>query len=98
VLARIRTAREQTLTIVGALSDAQLARTGRFGGYGPLTVRGLVHYLCSHDQQHLVHELIASSRSSGGSWRLLGTHGLHGDRAHELRPYSDAISHAVYCA
>jgi hypothetical protein len=22
-------------------------------GYGGVTVRGLVHYLCSHDQQHL---------------------------------------------
>jgi hypothetical protein len=49
----IRAAPDQTLTIVGALSEAQLARTGRFGGYGTLTVRGLLHYLCSHDQQHL---------------------------------------------
>ena len=25
----------------------------QFEGYGPLTLRALVHYLCSHDQQHL---------------------------------------------
>jgi hypothetical protein len=24
-----------------------------FEGYGPLTMRSLIHYLCSHDQQHL---------------------------------------------
>jgi hypothetical protein len=24
-----------------------------FEGYGRVTLRGLVHYLCSHDQQHL---------------------------------------------
>jgi hypothetical protein len=24
-----------------------------FEGYGPVTLRALVHYLCSHDQQHL---------------------------------------------
>ena len=29
------------------------ARTGVLEGYGPLTLRSLVHYLCSHDQQHL---------------------------------------------
>ncbi len=36
-----------------SLSDAQLARTAVFEGYGPLTMRSLIHYLCSHDQQHL---------------------------------------------
>ncbi len=35
------------------LTSEQFARTGEFDGYGSLTVRGLVHYLCSHDQQHL---------------------------------------------
>ena len=35
-----------------AESAAQLARTAVFEGYGVLTLRGLVHYLCSHDQQH----------------------------------------------
>jgi hypothetical protein len=30
-----------------------LDRTAEFEGYGALTLRSLVHYLCSHDQQHL---------------------------------------------
>ena len=38
---------------VSRLTPEQLSRTGEFEGYGSLTVRGLVHYLCSHDQQHL---------------------------------------------
>ena len=32
---------------------AQLERAAVFEGYGPVTLRALVHYLCSHDQQHL---------------------------------------------
>ena len=53
VLAAFRAARAQTLEMIAGLSDAQLARTAVFEGYGPLTLRSLVHYLCSHDQQHL---------------------------------------------
>jgi hypothetical protein len=53
VLAAFRAARAVTLEIVSGLSDEQLARTAVFEGYGPVTLRGLVHYLCSHDQQHL---------------------------------------------
>lgn len=53
VLAEFRTARRRTIDIVSRLTPAQLARTAAFEGYGALTVRGLVHYLCSHDQQHL---------------------------------------------
>jgi hypothetical protein len=53
VLADFRMARIQTMEIVSSLSDAQLARTAVFEGYGPLTMRSLIHYLCSHDQQHL---------------------------------------------
>ncbi|OXH85441.1 damage-inducible protein DinB, partial [Burkholderia multivorans] len=45
--------RRTTLEIVSRLTPEQFARTGEFEGYGPLTVRGLLHYLCSHDQQHL---------------------------------------------
>ena len=42
------------------LTEAQLARTGTFAEYGALTLRGLLHYLRSHDQQHLacVHWLL----------------------------------------
>jgi hypothetical protein len=35
------------------LAPAQFERTAVFEGYGSVTLRGLVHYLCSHDQQHL---------------------------------------------
>ncbi|OJA41826.1 damage-inducible protein DinB [Burkholderia ubonensis] len=52
-LAAFRDARRRTVDIVSRLTPAQLARIGEFDGYGALTVRGLVHYLCSHDQQHL---------------------------------------------
>ena len=53
VLAAFRAARARTLETIAPLDDAQLARTAVFEGYGPLTLRSLVHYLCSHDQQHL---------------------------------------------
>lgn len=53
VLAAFREARRRTVDIVSRLTPAELARTGEFDGYGALTVRGLVHFLCSHDQQHL---------------------------------------------
>ncbi|MFL6697323.1 MAG: DinB family protein [Vitreoscilla sp.] len=53
VLAAFRAARVETLAMISDLSDAQLARTAVFEGYGPLTLRSLIHYLCSHDQQHL---------------------------------------------
>ncbi|MFL6677451.1 MAG: DinB family protein [Burkholderiaceae bacterium] len=53
VLAAFRAARGATLEMISGLSDAQLARTAVFEGYGPLTLRSLIHYLCSHDQQHL---------------------------------------------
>ena len=53
VLAAFRAARAETLEMISGLGDAQLARTAVFEGYGPLTLRSLIHYLCSHDQQHL---------------------------------------------
>lgn len=53
VLADFRRARQQTLAMLADLSPAQLQRTARFEGYGALTLSSLVHYLCSHDQQHL---------------------------------------------
>ena len=52
-LVAFRAARMQTLELLEGLTAPQLARTAVFEGYGPLTVRSLVHYLCSHDQQHL---------------------------------------------
>lgn len=53
VIASIRAARTKTLGLIADLSESQLNRTALFEGYGPLTLRSLIHYLCSHDQQHL---------------------------------------------
>lgn len=52
-LAAFRQARAATMAVIGAMTPEQLERTADFEGYGPLTVRSLIHYLCSHDQQHL---------------------------------------------
>jgi DinB family protein len=52
-LAEFRDARTSTVARLRTVSDIQLARTGDFAEYGRLTLRALVHYLRSHDQQHL---------------------------------------------
>lgn len=52
-LAEFRSARAQTVALIATLSPEQLRRTAVFEGYGPLSLQSLVHYLCSHDQQHL---------------------------------------------
>jgi len=51
--AEFRAARSRTLALLHTLGEVQLARPASFEGYGRVTLRGLVHYLCSHDQQHL---------------------------------------------
>jgi hypothetical protein len=53
VFAEFRAARAKTLELLRSLGESQLDRPAEFEGYGPVTLRGLVHYLCSHDQQHL---------------------------------------------
>jgi hypothetical protein len=53
VLAQFRSARATTLQLLRGVRREQLERRAVFEGYGPVTLRGLVHYLCSHDQQHL---------------------------------------------
>ncbi len=53
VLEHFRAARAQTVAMLRSLDESQLSRTADFEGYGPVTVRSLIHYLCSHDQQHL---------------------------------------------
>ena len=53
VLSSFREARRDTVKLLSSLTPEQLSRTGTFDGYGTVTVRALVHYLCSHDQQHL---------------------------------------------
>ena len=48
-----RQARAQTLRLLRSLSPAQAERPAQFEGYGAVTLRSLVHFLASHDQQHL---------------------------------------------
>jgi hypothetical protein len=52
-LAEFAQARAQTVAMLAALAPEAFARPAQFEGLGPITVRGLVHLLCSHDQQHL---------------------------------------------
>jgi hypothetical protein len=67
VLAAFRAARRTTVELLRPLSDEKLTRAGSFEGYGSVTVRGLIHYLCSHDQQHLagLQWLLGKAVSSG---------------------------------
>ena len=51
--ATFREARAKTVVLLASLTPEQFKRTAVFEGYGPLSLRSLVHYLCSHDQQHL---------------------------------------------
>lgn len=53
VFASFRRARAATLAMIAGVTPVQWERTAVFEGYGPLSLRSLVHYLCSHDQQHL---------------------------------------------
>jgi DinB superfamily len=53
VFAQVRAARAATLALLRGLAPADFARPATFEGYGDVSLRGLVHYLCSHDQQHL---------------------------------------------
>jgi hypothetical protein len=52
VFAAFHVARAKTLELVSTLTAEQFGRIAVFDG-APITVRGLVHMLCSHDQQHL---------------------------------------------
>lgn len=53
VFLAFREARARTVELISGLRDEQFSRTAVFENYGPLSLRSLVHYLCSHDQQHL---------------------------------------------
>jgi len=53
VLESFRKARAETIQLLRTMTPALLERPAEFEGYGPVTLRSLVHYLCSHDQQHL---------------------------------------------
>ncbi len=52
-LAAFKAARHQTVALLETLTQDQLHRTAHFEGYGSISLLSLVHYLCSHDQQHL---------------------------------------------
>jgi hypothetical protein len=53
VLAAFRRARKETMSFVERLTPEQLRRPAEFEGYGHVSFLGLIHFLCSHDQQHL---------------------------------------------
>jgi hypothetical protein len=53
VLKAFRAARRSTVVLVSSLREEHLARTAVFAEHGTVTLRALVHLLCSHDQQHL---------------------------------------------
>lgn len=53
VFADFRAARAVTVALLRGLDAGKLDRRAEFEGYGPVSLRALVHYLCSHDQQHL---------------------------------------------
>ena len=52
-LAEFASARAQTVALLASLTPAKHGRRATFEGFGPITVRGLMHLLVSHDQQHL---------------------------------------------
>jgi hypothetical protein len=52
-LAAFRSARAETLALLLRLDAPQLARRGSFAEYGQVSLLGLIHFLRSHDQQHL---------------------------------------------
>jgi DinB superfamily len=52
VFSAFEQARHETLKLIAKLSPRELARPAQFEG-NAVSVRGLVHNLCSHDQQHL---------------------------------------------
>lgn len=76
VFDEIRAARRRTVHLIGSLTQSQLARRGEFEGYGETTVEGLIHYLCSHDHQHLagLHWLLGKINSSTTKSEPLAAH------------------------
>ncbi len=52
-LAAFARARQATVELLFGLSDSQWLRQAQFEGYGLVNARAMVHFLCSHDQQHL---------------------------------------------
>jgi len=53
VIAAFRAARAKTVSLLRSLPPGAYERPAHFEGYGDVSLRSLVHFLCSHDQQHL---------------------------------------------
>ncbi len=53
VLDSFRKARARTVSKLSNLDPEHFLRPATFEGYGQVTLLGLVHFLCSHDLQHL---------------------------------------------
>ncbi len=67
VLREFRTARAATVSMLRSIDDSQWARRGTFAEHGRLTLHALIHYLRSHDQQHLAGlHWLAGRIASGG--------------------------------
>lgn len=56
-------ARERTIALLASADSAEFARSAEFEGYGRVTLNSLMHFLISHDQQHLagIHWLIGKA-------------------------------------
>lgn len=46
-------ARQKTIEMIETIDKEQWDRPGYFEGYGNITLRSLLHFLCSHDLEHL---------------------------------------------
>jgi hypothetical protein len=72
VFAALRAARLETVNLLAGVSDLQWQRPAIFEDHAT-TLRGLVHFLCSHDQQHLaglqwlLGKIAASPRRESGT-------------------------------
>lgn len=65
MLREFRVARARTIALVEGLTEAQMQRVAIFEGK-PTTLRGLLHFLSSHDNQHLagLHWLLGKMQKS----------------------------------
>jgi hypothetical protein len=65
-LRAFRAARKTTLGILGGLDATALKRGCSFDEFGRLSLEGLIHVLCSHDEQHLacMHWLLGKMASA----------------------------------
>lgn len=72
VFAAFRAARLETVDLLAGVADMQWQRPAIFEEHGT-TLRSLVHFLCSHDQQHLaglqwlLGKIVASPRGESGT-------------------------------